>query len=194
MAYYCTSDQVVAEIKNQAISAEDLAAISERIPRACALIDGHCGHSFYDEAIQNEICRGGQVQLDKWGNLRVSVKKAMVQSVALASVTADFRSWTVLPLDALDIQRHVLEFVQPGLSFRNTVPLWVRISYQGGYASDKLPKEIENAAVRWTSFLYHKRDAPFDITSFPSVGQISVPSSIPPDIVQLLSRHKRVVP
>jgi len=191
---YCTLEDVQREIKNQSASAADIAAINDRIPRASALIDGHCGHSFYNEAVSNEFRRGDQVRIDQNGNLRVTVRKGFVQSVSLASISDDMRLWRVLPLDAVDIDRYVLTFVGSGFSYLRNTPLWIRISYQGGYPDGQLPKEIENAAVRWTSYLFHKRDAPFDITAFPSVGQVSIPSAMPPDIVQVLQKFVRVIP
>lgn len=191
---YCTQDEVLREIKNQGMSAADLQAIAERIPRACALVDGYCGQSFGDEAVQNEVRRGDQVRIDDGGNLRVTSKKANVQSIAIASISNDMRNWTLLPLDAVDIDRYVITFVGANLPFGRSAHLWLRMSYQGGYAAGTLPLAIVNAAVRWTSFLYHKRDAPFDITSFPSVGQVVIPSAIPPDIVQVLQPFVRVTP
>jgi len=187
MANYCTSEEVRTELSKQSTSGIENSAIEERIPRACAALDSHCRHSFYDEAIVDEVRRGDQVLLNRDGVLIVSVSKGHCQSVSAVSVSQDFRTWTALDMTAMLIDRYLLHFIGVTAPLDRSRPIYAKVSYQGGFASaDPRMGVIRQAAVRWTAFMYMKRDAPFEVTAFPEVGQVSVPSATPSDVVESL--------
>lgn len=194
---YCTLEEVRTELVKQGATAVDDNAIVERIPRACAVLDRTCRHiltgnrrAFSDEAVSGEIRRGAQVVSGDDGALTVTVAKGYCQSVTSAEYSTDLKTWRALSLDQLDIDGYTLTFLD--VSAPRNGRLFVRLSYQGGYAV--LPDDLVHCAVRLTAFLYHKREAPFEVTAFPDVGQIVVPSAMPSDIVQNLQPYKRVRP
>jgi hypothetical protein len=194
---YCTLEEARTELVKQGASAIDDNAIAERIPRACARVDRVCRHmlpggrrAFDDEAITGEIRRAPQVVSADDGALVVTTSKGYCQFVTSAEYSTDLKTWTALPLDQLDIAGYVLTFLN--VNAPRTGRLFTRLSYQGGYAV--LPDDIILSAARMTAFMYHKREAPFEVTAFPDVGQIVVPSATPSDIVQALSPYERVRP
>jgi len=192
MADYCTTEEVRTELIKQGTSGVDDNAISERIPRACAAIDEHCRHSFFDETKVDEVRRGDQVLLNHDGVLIISVSKGHCQSVSAACVSQDFRTWTALNTAAMLIDSYMVHFIGTTVPLDRSRPIYAKISYQGGFASDdRRMNLIRQAACRWAAFMYMKRGAPFDITAFPDVGQVNVPSATPGDIVQMLERFVR---
>jgi hypothetical protein len=193
---YCTVEEVRTELAKLGASSVDDNAIVERIPRACALLDRACKHvlagrlAFTDEAIAGEIRRAPQVVSEADGALVVTVAKGYCQAVTSAEYSTDLKTWTALQLSQMDINGYVVAFL--GANAPRNGRLFARLSYQGGYAV--LPDDLVHSAARITAFLYHKREAPFEVTAFPDVGQIVVPSAMPSDIVQALSPYKRVRP
>jgi len=202
MADYCTLAQARVELAKVGVATIDDAAISERILRVTALINNYCGHSFNDETILSELRSGDAVLLTPDGELIVSVRKGNCRSVQACSVSSDFVSWDGLDTTAMYIDQsgpvaYVAHFVQPnvgalgGRGARGN-RVYARISYVGGFSP--IPDDLVGIASRWTAFLFMKRQAPFEITAFPNVGQVSIPSAIPGDIVQNLIPYKRVRP
>lgn len=61
----------------------------------------------------------------------------------------------------------------------------------GFYDGTLPPDDIRHAAVRLTAWYYHQRQAPFETTGFPDLGQVVVPSSLPADIKALLAPYQR---
>lgn len=199
MADYCTLEEVYAELIKQGNGAADKDAIMERLPRASRLVDELCGYHFdgprraFDyEVVTNEIRRGEHVQINHDGDLLVSVAKGYCQSLSAAAYSTDRKTWITLDTSAVDIDRYVLTFIDPAVAAARGTRLFVRLSYTGGYSV--LPESLVHAATRYCAFLYHKREAPFEVTAFPDVGQISIPSSVPGDVAQMLTPFKRVRP
>jgi hypothetical protein len=194
MADYCTLEEVRAELVKQGTAQVDDNAIGERIPRVTGLINGHLGHSFDDETIANEMRRGEQVILGADGVLQISVSKGHCRSVTSASVSNDARNWHVLDLSALLIDGYVLHFVDVSSPISRG-RLFARLGYVGGcVANDPRMSVLNYAACRWTAFLYHKREAPFEVIAYPDLGQVNVPSGVPSDIRQALDPLVRVRP
>lgn len=194
---YCTVEEVRTELAKQSTSSVDDNAITERIPRACAILDRACKHvlpgnqlAFADEAIAGEVRRGQQVISERDGALSVTVAKGYCQDVTSAEYSTDLKTWSALPLDQMDINGYVVTFLS--VNAPRNGRLFVRLSYQGGYAV--LPDDLVHCAARLTAFLYHKRESPFEVTAFPDVGQIVVPSAMPSDIVQDLKPYIRIRP
>ena len=194
---YCTLEEVRTELVKQGASAVDDNAIVERIPRACAELDRLCKYppragwrAFDDQLVTDEIRRGAQVKSADDGALLVTVAKGYCQSVSGAACSSDLKTWHTLPLDQLDISNYDLTFLN--VFAPRSGRLFAKLSYRGGFAV--LPDDLIQCAVRITAFLYHKREAPFEVTAFPDVGQIVVPSAVPSDVIQALSAFKRVTP
>jgi hypothetical protein len=69
----------------------------------------------------------------------------------------------------------------------------IQVNGTWGYKAGTVPPDdIKHAAVRLTAWYYHQREAPFETTGFPDLGQVVVPSSIPVDIKGLLDPYVRV--
>lgn len=200
MADYCTLAEVREELIKQGNSALDDAAISARIPRATAAINAHCRHSFDEEAIADERRRGGQVLLTREGNLRLTVAKGFCQSVSEAAISADLLTWYPLNCAQIDIDRYSVTFVSAGgspvgIPVTRGRSLFAQVSYIGGYPADAPEAAlIKQCACRWTAFMYMKRQSPFDVTVFPDVGQVSVPSAVPSDVIEMLEPFVRRTP
>ena len=197
MSDYCTLSHVRTELAKVGVAQIDNDAISERIPRVTALINSYCEHSFDDETILNELRTGEQALLSPDGELLISVRKGNCRSVQACMVSQDFITWTPLDTSRLYIEpcgpiAYVVHFVQPDVGIYRGARTFARISYVGGF--NPLPEDLVGIASRWTAFLYQKRQAPFEITAFPNVGEISIPSAIPSDIVQNMKPWKRSRP
>jgi hypothetical protein len=64
------------------------------------------------------------------------------------------------------------------------------VSWSGGWANlAAVPYDFEFAIRRWTWFAYKQREAPFDRTAVPEMGIITIPSAIPPDVMDVLNRY-----
>ena len=194
MADYCTLAQVRTELVKQGSAAIDDAAITERIPRVTQLVNNYCQHSFDNEVITNEMRTGEQAMMSPDNELIVSVKKGNCQGVTACSVSQDFVSWSSLVpsmsyVDQTGPIGYIVHFVNPSCGLVRGVRIYARISYAGGFAV--LPDDLVGIACRWTAFLYMKRQAPFEITAFPQIGEISIPSAIPSDIIQNLNPYVR---
>lgn len=197
MAEYCTLSQVREELAKQGASATDDAAIAARIPRACAWLDRECGYTpapgqraFDEEAIVGEVRRGEHVLTMPDGALSVTVGKAFCQSVSAASYSSDLRTWTLLDLDALDIDRYTLTFL--GAPMLRGSRRFVRLSYHGGYTV--LPDEIVGAACMLSAWLYLRREAPSGTILYPDAGNVVVQGDLPSSVARLLAGHRRVRP
>jgi hypothetical protein len=56
------------------------------------------------------------------------------------------------------------------------------------------PADIEQACLRWASWLYHLKDSPvYETTIFPESGAMVIPRGLPQDIVDALKPYKRIV-
>ncbi len=197
MGDYCTLAMVRTELAKAGTAKIDDAAISERIPRVTGLINTWCEHSFDDETVTNELRSGDQVLLSPDNELIVSARKGNVRSVTSLTVSMDFRQWTALDLTRTYIEQtgplaYIIHVVQPDAGLVRGARLYARVSYAGGFAP--IPDTLAGVASRWTAFLYMKRQAPFEITAFPDVGQVAIPSAVPSDIVQALRPWVRVRP
>lgn len=197
MADYCTLDQVREELIKQGSAVMDDVAINARIPRVTQLINDYCGHSFDSETVSNEIRTGEQVLLSPDAEMILSVKKGHIQSVSSASVSQDFKTWfpldtSVMYLPPIGPIAYVAHFVQPDIPLVRGKRFYARISYVGGFA--RVPESLVGIACRWTAFLYMKRQAPFEVTAFPEIGQVSIPSAIPSDVVEALTPFVRCRP
>lgn len=188
MPDYCTLAEVRDELVKQGSSAMDDSAIVARIPRATAWVNAFCRHSFDQETVVDERRRGDQVMLTHDGMLTVSVGKGYCQSVSAAATSADLAAWEAVDVSALDIDRYVVTFARPPALARRDRPLFARINYVGGYpAAAPEMALVKQAACRLAAFMYMKRQAPFEVTAFPDVGQISIPSAMPSDVAQVLA-------
>lgn len=197
MADYCTLAQVREELAKQGTSAADDAAITARIPRACAWLDRECRYTpapgrraFDDEAVVDEIRRGEHVLVASDGVLSVTVSKAMCQSVSAASFSTDLRTWTALSLAAVDFDRYTLSFLDADVP--RAKRLFVKLSYRGGYAV--LPDEIVGAASMLAAWLYLRREAPSGTIIYPDAGNVVVQGDLPNSVARMLAAHRRVRP
>jgi hypothetical protein len=198
MADYCTIEEVRTELAKQGVTQVDEDAIVERIPRSTGLINSYCHHSFDDEVVTNEFRAGSQVLMSPDGILTISASKGNVQSITSASVSQDLATWTTLDATKSWTSgdtyggKFVMNFFAPTAPVNRLSPTFARISYRGGFAPDSSDATvITGIAARWTAFLFLKREAPFDVTAFPAVGQVSVPSAMPSDLAKALVNYVR---
>lgn len=193
---YCDLAQVRTELVRAGGSTTvDDSAITERLPRAAAVLDEFCQHSFDDETVTDELrSKSGQAQFDREGVLEMTASKANVQTLTAASYTLDMQTWHQLDLSRCVIDAYVLRFYGVTGPASRSRRIIAKLSYQGGYAV--VPDLINYAAARIAAFLFFVRTAPFEVTAYPSVGQVSIPAKIPPDVGAALahSQFMRVRP
>lgn len=193
---YCDLAQVRTElVRANGSTTVDDAAITERLPRAAAVLDEFCQHSFDDETVTDEVrSKGGQVLLDRDGVLEITVSKANIQTLTAAAVTLDMVTWYPLDLSRCVTDTYLARFYGYNGPASRSRRMIAKISYQGGYAV--VPDLINYAATRITAFLFFVRTAPFEVTAYPSVGQVTIPAKIPPDVGAALahSQFMRVRP
>lgn len=71
------------------------------------------------------------------------------------------------------------------------LPLWVQVSFVGGYAT--VPQPIFEATREWAAYTYKLREAiPMSVVSFPQMGVTVRPMGIPPHIEMMLNSWRRV--
>ena len=192
MGDYCTLAQVREELVKQGTGSVDDAAITARIPRVTALINAKCRHSFDQETIVAEQRRGVEVIVDHDGDLQITVSKGYCQSVSAATVSGDLMAWQALDVAKCDIDGYVLTFINQPISLARNGKRFARISYVGGYATGAHELDLlAQAACRWTAFAYMKRQAPFEVIAYPDMGQVSVPSVAPGDVMEMLETFIR---
>ena len=192
MADFCSLADCREELLKSNIATIDDNAIQERILRVTALINSYCRQWLDDRTITDEARRGEQVNYSSEGDLTITVSSALVRSVTAASITSDFISWYPLDVTRIDLDSFKVRFVRP-----RTIPaigprIYAKISYVGGY--NPTPLDLRQTAARWVAFSYHKREAPFDTTAFPAVGQVTIPASLPGDIEMMLATYIRRMP
>ena len=190
---YCTLGEVRTELVKQGTSVIDDNAIVERIPRATALIDQHCKYllpngmrAFDDEVVTDELRYGEAVLVNSANDLCLTVSKGACQSVQSVQYSLDMQAWKPVPGVSI-VDGYSITVV--GAMLPRFGRLFVKVSYRGGY--QRLPDAIVYAAARWTAFLYHKREAPFETIMFPDTGQVSIPSNVPSDITDSLQMFIR---
>lgn len=189
---YCTLEEVREELVKRGITQTDDDAITERLPRVKALIDTHCGHSFDAEVISDEIRSGEQVVIGRDGFARITVAKAKCRSVSAVALSDDLQTWHTLNVARSVITDDYVIMIANTAAVSRGGALFARVSYAGGY--EPLPEDLRHVACRWSAFLYHQRSAPFEVQSFPDLGQMSVPTSVPADIKRALAHYRRVRP
>ena len=177
---------------NASAYAVDDGVINDLIPRASDEIDVICQHSFNNEVLTNQTRRGEQVVLAGDGVLEITAPKAIVNSISAASITADMKTWAALNVTLCDIDKYILRFYNVTAPIGRGSRMIARISYDGGYSV--IPDRIIQATARLTAFMFMKRRAPFETTAFPQVGQVVIPSQLPPDVLELLQRDMRTRP
>lgn len=190
---YCTLGEVRTELVKQGTSVIDDNAIVERIPRATALIDQHCKYllpngmrAFDDEYVTDELRFGEAVLVNSQNDLCMTVAKGACQSVQSLQYSLDMVNWQ--PVSGVPLtDGYSVTVIGSGLPRFGR--LFIKISYRGGYS--RLPDALVYAAARWTAFLYHKREAPFETIAFPDIGQVSIPSNVPSDILDSLTNFIR---
>lgn len=74
-------------------------------------------------------------------------------------------------------------------AYRN-VTMRAYVTWSGGWAiRAEIPYDFQFAIQRWCWFAYKQREAPFDRTAVPEMGIITIPGSIPPDVMDVLNRY-----
>lgn len=184
MAVYCTLD----ECKREALvsNASEDAAFSERIPVAKAQIDEFCGHSFDAEVITDERRFGAQVVVAADGVIEVTTSKAVCRSVSAASVSVDGITFNALDVERCAIDGYVLRFMGQGALTNRGGRMYARLSYAGGYTD--LPAHLRQAAATLVAYWMNRRKAPGgEMTAYPQIGQVSIPTKFPPHVAELLA-------
>ncbi len=186
---YCSLEDARTELVRAVGSTTvDDGAISERLPRAAAVIDEFCEHSFNAATVVDEQRRGEAVAMDNNGRLQITAAMANVRTLTAASITADFQTWYALDVSRCDVDAYVLTFYGVTAPVGRNSRLVARLSYEGGY--DPIPDLLRHCAARVTAFLFMVRNAPFEVTAFPSVGQVTIPAKLPPDVGAALAHSK----
>lgn len=190
-------------------SGRDDALLTSMITSVSRQVDRHCGWSFYNETLTNQVYYGaGAVRVDSLGWLVVNTHKSNVQSVSALSFKVQAAgAYTTVPTQYIVITPALSTDTAPGefsfcwaikvssdfynfLPYRN-LPLWVQVSFVGGYPTT--PQPIFEATREWTGYLYKLREAiPMSVVSFPQMGVTVRPMVVPPHIDAYLQPWKRV--
>lgn len=68
---------------------------------------------------------------------------------------------------------------------------WIAVTGTWGY-SETAPDDIKLACLRWASFLYQQKDAPYTRTiANIAVGQVELPEAVPIDVRAILDSYMR---
>jgi hypothetical protein len=190
MSDYCTLSDVKTYIGTAQTTDDTL--ISNLIPRASARIDAFCQRTF--------IARTETRYFDATAD--VQDRTLLVDDDLLAVTTLTNGDGTVLtasdyillPSNATPKYGIMLKS-SSGHSWTYTTDPENAISIAGswGYKTGTVPPDdIKHAATRLTDWFYKQRSAPFETTGLPELGQIVVPSDMPPDISALLDPYRRL--
>ncbi len=206
---YCTLAQLKAFYTNITDAVDD-AVITEALAEAQNLIDGETRWSFQDEARSNEEISEPQVKIDNDGYLQIRVDKCPV--TAVSSVAYRFQpmdTWTTIDSTLIEFfptpstipyprANSNLILCYAGMqSYRAAgARVRVKITYQGGFQSANPPVNLTKLARRLGYWLYRQKDvvdaqSMAGKTAMPALGQVYIPSALPPDVASDLMKWKR---
>lgn len=162
------------------------------------------GWSFHDETRTNEERAGQEVKIDNEGYLQIRVDKCPVYAVAaVAYRSRPTETWNTVDSTLIEFTPTPVNTPYPradsnlilcyvNLRSRRNDRVRVRLTYSGGFASPTPPPALNLLATRMAWWRYKQRAASFDKIAMPEVGQVIVPSALPPDIRLDLEKWKRV--
>ncbi len=208
MAYftqYCTLQNVKdypgAPITDAGSDLE-LARIVDAIKNS---IDSTCRWSFNDESRTDEEIGYPAVKVDNDGYLQIRVEKCPVTSVT--SVAYRFKpseSWTTVDASLVEFYPTPTTVPYPRAN-SNLVKCYVnlysqraygskprvKITYRGGFQLTDPPPALQQLAVRLAWWRFKQKDAPFEKTAVPALGQIIIPAALPNDVRMDLEQWSR---
>lgn len=201
---YCAPADVKAYGSIDNVDTGDDAYISKIIIAVQNKIDADCNWSFHDETRTNEERFAPDVKIDNDGLLHVRVDKCPVYAVV--SVAYRFRptdAWTAIDSSLVEFFPTPATVPHPradsnlilcyvNLLARRNDRIRVKLTYSGGFATTDPPGTLNLLATRMTWWKYKQRAASFDKIAMPEVGQVVIPSALPPDLKQDLEKWKRV--
>lgn len=173
----------------------------ESYSRAIEVAPHGCGWSFYQESVVEYLRSPTKVRIDREGYLWVSTRKPTIQSVVyLKYKFAPGDDWIVADLTKLSII--TLPPEEPptaesykiaadlGLERYRNSPLFVEVSYSGGYTSVPLPIFEAVRQLVWNEYKI-RQYRPSGIVGMDETGTVVRADDWPTDIVKLFEGWKR---
>ncbi len=201
---YCTLEQVKTYGAIADTDSNDDTYINKIITAVQNGIDAFCNWSFHDETRTNEERSGADVKIDNDGYMQIRVDKCPVYAVS--SVAYRFhpaQSWASVESTLVETfptpssvphpradSNLILCYVNMRAHRNDRVR--VKVTYSGGFATTDPPGALNLLATRLTWWRYKQRAAAFDKIAMPEIGQVIIPSALPPDLRRDLELWKRV--
>jgi hypothetical protein len=171
---------------------DDDVLLASLITKASQAIDTHCMRTF----VRRTETRLFDAVQDTDGNI-LYVDDDLIGVISLTNGDGEvLGASTYVLLPANEYPKYAIKLKSGGSkswTFNTDPEEAISVNGTWGYQnSTTAPADIQHAAARLATWYYHQRQAPFETTGFPDLGQVVVPSALPEDIKGLLAPYMRV--
>lgn len=190
---YCTLEEVKTYITSLPTGTADDAIINRLISQASREIDNYTNRRFYPSYETRYYNARGDV------NYRTQTLQLDTDLLAIGTLTNG--NGTAIPASAYVLnpanydQKYNVQLKWSSNVSWDYNDDWVQaISVTGTWGFNfgtVPPQQINDAAARFTAWLYAKRDAPFEIRGLPDDSIVEVPTAMPQDIKRMLAPYIR---
>jgi len=186
---YCTLNDVKQYLSTD--KSTDDALLSDLITKASVSIDTYCQRTF---AAHAETRTYDAVQDIHGRDLLVDDDLLSVTELTNGDGTVLSASdYVLLPANATPKYAVRLKASAAYFWAYDTDPEQaISVNGSWGYVNSTVaPADIRHAAARLSAWFYKQRDAPFEATGLPELGEVIIPSALPDDIKRALAPYVR---
>ena len=160
----------------------------------CRAIDGHCGQSFYKDAVASIRYYTAQDRDTVFVDPLVSVTTLATDGGLnrTYSTTWAATDYDLQPANAASRDRPYTWIETAPDGSYNFVLRVNGIKLTGVFGWPAVPAAVSEAALLWAERLFKRKDAPFGIASFIEAGEMRLIKEIDPDVQTLLKPFVRL--
>lgn len=190
MTDYFTLTDVRAYLNTD--STADDALLSTLIGRASALVETHCGRTFVARAETRVYDAVADVHR---GDLLLDDDLLTVTTLTNGD-GAEIAASAYVLLPANHTPKYAIRLkASSSVSWTYNTDPEQAISVNGSWGyhnGTAAPEDVRHATARLAAWLYKQRDAPFENTGLPELGEVIIPTALPADIQRTLAPYVRV--
>lgn len=160
----------------------------------CRAIDGHCGQSFYRDAVASTRYYTATDKSVVFTDPIVSVTTLATDSAADRTYTTTWAAtdYDLMPDNAASGDRPYtwIETAPNGSYSFSSLAKGIKLTAVYGWPA--VPAAVGEAALLWAERIFKRKDAPFGIASFIEAGEMRLIKDMDPDVQTLLRPFVRL--